>query len=314
MGTGPFAVPSFDAVRESSHEVIAVVTKPEREVKSRKGPPSAPVRRWADEHGLPLLDPISVNDPVAIEQLRQLQADLFVVCDYGHILKPDALKASRLGGINLHGSLLPAYRGAAPVQRALLSGDRKTGISVILMTPKLDGGPILATRQTEIFDTETAGELESRLSLLGVEPVMECLHLLATWDGDTALGQPQDPAAATKAPRLSKREAEIDWTGSNREIDCHVRGMQPWPIAFGQLPIKESRPPVRLMVLSVASSDQNVDDLEPGQIAGGKDLVVASGDGALKIERLRPAGKREMTGEEFMRGHQLPRGLRFLEA
>ncbi len=314
MGTGPFAVPSFEAIRRSDHEIIAVVTKPEPEVKSRKGPPTAPVRRWAEQHGLNILDPPSINAPDAIATLRQLRADLFVVCDYGQILKPDALAAARLGGINLHGSLLPAYRGAAPVQRALLSGDRETGISVIHMTPRLDGGPILATRRTAILETETAGELEQRLSQLGVEAVLDAVGQLEAWDGTATVGDRQDAAAATKAPRLNKQEAEIDWSRSNRDIDCHVRGMQPWPVAFGRLPTKGNKPPIRLAILQVTPVADDVDNLAPGQLTGGKQMVVATGEGALQIERLRPAGKREMTGEEFMRGHQLPRGLQFLQS
>ena len=126
MGTGPFAVPSFEAIRRSKNEIVAVVTKPEPPVKSRKGPPPAPVRTWAEEHQLPILDPDNINEPEAVESIRSLSPDLLVVCDYGRVLKPEALAVAPLGGINLHGSLLPAFRGAAPVQRALLSGDPET--------------------------------------------------------------------------------------------------------------------------------------------------------------------------------------------
>lgn len=313
MGTGPFAVPSFEAIRQSEHEIVAVVTKPEPPVKSRKGPPPSPVRVWAMEHDLPIFDPPSINDPDAIETLKSLTSDLLVVCDYGQILKPDALAVARMGGINLHGSLLPAYRGAAPVQRALLSGDAETGVSVIHMTPKLDGGPILGTRRTAIEDTETSGELEERLSDLGVDLVMECLTMLVDWDGETALGNVQDPELVTKAPRLSKREAEIDWRRTSAEIDRHVRGMQPWPIAFAQIKIRDNKPPLRISILAVSSSSDSTEGLQPGQLLGGKELAVATGDGALKIDSLRPAGKREMSGEEFQRGYQLPRGARFEE-
>ena len=256
-------------------------------------------------------DPPSINESSAVEKLRQADVDLFVVCDYGQILRPDALSASRLGGINLHGSLLPAYRGAAPVQRALLAGDCETGVSVIHMTPQLDGGPILAIRRMKILDEETAGQLEERLSLLGVEPVLECLRILEHWDGESPLGKTQDAAKSSIAPRLSKQEAEVDWRRSNRQIDCHVRGMQPWPIAFAQIPVKADKPPLRLAILQVTAVDKEVHDLLPGQITGEKDLVVATGDGALRIDRVRPAGKREMSGEEFLRGYQLPRGTSF---
>ncbi len=310
MGTGPFAVPSFEALRQSEHEIVAVVTKPEPPVKSRKGPPPAPVRTWAQQHGLEILDPPSINDAQAVETLNALSADLLVVCDYGQILKPDALATGRLGGINLHGSLLPAYRGAAPVQRALLNGDAETGVCVIHMTPKLDGGPILASISTAITDQETSGELEQRLSLMGVPLVLQSVKTLSRWDGDASIGVPQDNALATRAPRLDKKQAEIDWTKTAREIDVLVRGMQPWPIAFCQVKVRENKPPVRLAILRVSKVDEDSTGLEPGQTLGGKELVVAVGDGAVKIESLRPAGKNEMTGEEFQRGYQLPRGTR----
>ena len=268
MGTGPFAVPSFEAIRRSDHTLLAVVTKPEPPVKSRKGPPPAPVRTWAAQHDLPILDPASINDAEAIAQLKALQPDLLVVCDYGQILKPDALAVAKLGGINLHGSLLPAYRGAAPVQRALLSGDRETGVSVIHMTPKLDGGPILATRRTAISDDETARQLEQRLSQLGVDLVMQCIDELARWDGESTIGEIQDTKLATKAPRLSKQEAQVDWRRSRREIDCLVRGMQPWPIAFSTIKVRENKPPLRLTILKVTPVDEPADDLQPGQLTG----------------------------------------------
>ncbi|MCO8123049.1 methionyl-tRNA formyltransferase [Stieleria sp. TO1_6] len=311
MGTGPFAVPSFDALRSGGHEIAIVVTKPEPPVKSRKGPPPAPTRSWAEQHSLPIFDPLSINDPQAIEQLKSYAADLMVVCDYGQILKPAALESTRLGGINLHGSLLPAYRGAAPVQRALLSGDAETGVSVIHMTPRLDGGPILGTRTTAISDQETSGQLEERLSHLGVELVLQCIEQLTTWDGRSALGNAQDADQVTKAPRLSKREAEIDWNQPSKHIDCLVRGMQPWPIAYSMLKIRDNKPALRLAILKVSQSREDVSDLQPGQIAGQSDLIVATADGALKIETLRPAGKRDMSGEEFLRGYQLPKATSF---
>ncbi|MEM6470415.1 MAG: methionyl-tRNA formyltransferase [Planctomycetota bacterium] len=314
MGTGPFAVPSFEALLRSEHEVCAVVTKPEPPVKSRKGPPPAPVRKWAESNGFVCLDPISINATEAVKVLAELGGDLLVVCDYGQILKPEPLAATKLGGINLHGSLLPKFRGAAPVQRALLEGESETGVTVIHMTPKLDGGPVLGARSIAITDLETAGELEERLSRLGVELVLECVGRLANWDGNEALGELQDSSAATRAPRLSKSEAEIDFTRTFREISCHVRGMQPWPIAFSHLKTHPRRPPLRVAVLEVSPADPVAELVEPGQIAGGKRLIVSIGDGAMEIRRIRPAGKREMTGEEFARGYQLAAGTCFQSA
>ena len=311
MGTGPFSVPSFDALLKAGHEILLVETKPQPPMKRRKGPPPSPVRTWAEENGLPIFDPKSINEPDAVVRVHETDAELMVVCDYGHILKPDALAAAKLGGINLHGSLLPAYRGAAPVQRALLSGDKVTGITVIHMTPKLDGGPILCTRETEITDTETAGELEVRLSQIGVDASIEAVEMLATWDGESPIGQVQDAAKVSKAPRLSKKEAQIDWNRTVREIDCHVRGMQPWPIAFTHITTNPSKPPIRLAIKEVAAAtDVEVGDHKSGEVVAGDGLFIAVADGVIEIKRLQPAGKREMLAEEFLRGHKPPPGTK----
>ncbi|NND99599.1 MAG: methionyl-tRNA formyltransferase [Pirellulaceae bacterium] len=311
MGTGPFAVPSFEALRAAGHDIALVVTKPQPPVKSRKGPPPSPVRNWATEHELPIDDPPSINDDDAVQRITAVGASLLVVCDYGQILKPPALAAAPLGGINLHGSLLPAYRGAAPVQRALLSGDRVTGVTVIHMTPKLDGGPILCVRETEIHDEETAGELEDRLSQIGVAATLQAVEMLRHWDGDSEIGTRQDASKVSKAPRLSKAEAEIDWTATIREIDCLVRGMQPWPIAFTHLRLHDDKPPIRLAIKEVAATDLSAGANQAGEIIGGDGFFVAVGDGVIEIKRLQPAGKREMTATEFLRGHNPPPGTRF---
>jgi methionyl-tRNA formyltransferase len=326
MGTGPFAVPSFEALQAAGHEIALVVTKPSPAVKSRKGPPPNPVRQWAMEYSegdnsCMLLDPPSINSEFAIERVAAEKADLLVVCDYGQILKPAALATARLGGINLHGSLLPKYRGAAPVQRSLLNGDAETGVSVIHMTPKLDGGPILCTRSTAITNTETAGELEARLSQMGVQATLEAVALLQDWDGQSTIGSMQDPALITKAPRLCKAEAEIDWSKSTRQIDCLVRGMQPWPIAFTHIKIHDNKPPLRLAIKRIAvdvalpmPEDAIAgDDVKPGTIVSvANGLIVATGDGVVEIGRLQPAGKRDMDASEFVRGHHLTPGMMFV--
>lgn len=307
MGTGPFAVPAFEAVRRDGHEIAAVVTRPLPPVRSRKAPPPAPVRSWAESHGLPIWAPDDINAPESVAHLESLDADLLVVCDYGQILKPEALGSTPLGGINLHGSLLPSYRGAAPVQRALLAGERDAGVTVIHMTPQLDGGPILAIRSTEIRPTETAGELEARLGEIGVEATLEAISLLASWDRGAPIGQPQERGYVTKAPRLKKSEGEIDWSKPSAAIDRHVRGMQPWPVAFTHVTLDPHKPPLRLAVKEVAdTSTPRPEDAAPGQVIGGDVLRVVTGDGVVEVVRLQPAGRREMSGEDFMRGLQQP--------
>ncbi len=303
MGTGPFAVPAFEALRAAGHEIALVVTKPQPPVKSRKGPPPSPVRNWAEEHGLEIFDPDSINDESAVNRISRVAASLLVVCDYGQILKPAALESATLGGINLHGSLLPKYRGAAPVQWSLLSGDQVTGVSVIHMTPRLDGGPIVTMRETAIDDKETAGELEDRLAIIGAEATLEAIERLVEWDGESVIGAVQDATKVTKAPRLKKSDAEIDWGRTAREIDCHVRGMQPWPIAFTHFPVGQGKPPVRLAIMEIEILDQLTGEYYPGEILVGDRFRVATTDWIIEIKRLQPAGKREMTGVDFLRGH-----------
>ena len=285
MGTGPFAVPSFDALRAAGHEIALVVTRPQPPVKSRKGAPPSPVRQWASENDLPLFDPDSINDDSAVERLNAVAADLLVVCDYGQILKPKAL---------------------ATAPRSLLSGDAVTGVSVIHMTPRLDGGPILATRQTPIADDETAGELEDRLSKIGVEATLESVELLTQWDRASEIGTVQDKSKVTRAARLSKAEAEINWDQPARMIDCHVRGMQPWPIAYCFVPVIGKDEPIRVAVKQVQRLDSVPAGVSPGTVDVDDEgrFKVASQDDWVQIVRLQPAGKREMAAEEFLRGHQ----------
>ncbi|MDG2223603.1 MAG: methionyl-tRNA formyltransferase [Rubripirellula sp.] len=310
MGTGPFAVPSFEALRAAGHEIALVVTKPQPPVKSRKGPPANPVRQWAEEWDLPIFDPPTINDEAAISEVAAKNPQLLVVCDYGHILKPAALATARLGGINLHGSLLPKFRGAAPVQWALLSGDPISGVSVIHMTPRLDGGPVLVTRQTAIEAHETAGQLEDRLAQLGIEATLEAVAKLSDWDGESVLGELQDGAEVTKAPRLSKADGEIDWGRTAQELDWHVRGMQPWPGAFTHLEIASGKPAVRLVIREFEITETSSGDRSPGEIVLGDGFRVATADRLVLIKRLQPAGKKEMAGADFLRGHQPPEGSR----
>ena len=310
MGTGPFAVPSFEALRAAGHEIALVVTKPQPPVKSRKGPPSNPVRQWAEKWGLPIFDPQTINEEAAISEVAAKHPHLLVVCDYGHILKPAALATAQLGGINLHGSLLPKFRGAAPVQWALLSGEPISGVSVIHMTPRLDGGPVLVTRQTAIDANETAGLLEERLAQLGIEATLEAIGKRADWDGESVLGELQDAAKVTKAPRLSKADGEIDWSRTAEQLDWHIRGMQPWPGAFTHLELGNGKPAMRLVIREIEVTETASGDRNSGEIVLGDGFQVATADRLVRIKRLQPAGKKEMAGVDFLRGHQPPAGTK----
>ena len=210
FGTGPFAVPTFKALLESSHEVPLLVTRPITDPGKRRKSAANPTRDAGEEAGIDILDPASCNDEDTINRLRSLGADLFVVCDYGQILSKACLGAARLGGINLHGSLLPKYRGAAPINWAIYNGDTVTGITVIHMSPRLDAGNCLTRAEMPIGDNQTTGEIEPMLSELGVQPVLDAIEMLGSWDGTSLIGEPQDKSLATKAPRLKKSDGEID--------------------------------------------------------------------------------------------------------
>ncbi|MCA9236958.1 MAG: methionyl-tRNA formyltransferase [Planctomycetales bacterium] len=303
LGTGPFAVPTLRRLAADGHEVLLVVTRPPR---GRRAPP-APMQVAADELQLPLWQPETVNEPAAVERLASLAADLLVVCDYGEILKPPALAAARLGGINLHGSLLPRYRGAAPVQWAVLNGDAETGNTVIHMTPRLDAGPCLGVQRVPIDPDETAGELEARLAAVGAELAAEVVGKLAA---GTAESIPQDPAAATKAPRLTKEHGAIDWSRSAVEIKNQVRGLQPWPRAYTDVRRAAGGEPLRLIVHQAAVAGPAEAALAaPGTVvATSPGLIVATGAGPLELVSVQAPGKRAMPAADFLRGYPLAAG------
>lgn len=310
LGTGPFAVPTFEALCESEHTVPLLITRPSKPARGRK-PPANPTREAAERLQVDVADPDDVNSEECHNLLATVEPDLLVVCDYGQILSAETLAIAPRGGINLHGSLLPRYRGAAPVQWAILNGETETGVTVIHMTPRLDAGPCLVKASTSIDPNETAAELEPRLAELGVEPVRQALQMLEDWDGQSVLGEIQDPALATRAPRLRKQDGEIDWSRSAQQIHNQVRGLQPWPGAFTFVPRSRGEPlRVRVERTAVdAESGPPSDGQPPGTVVGSEGgLRVACGEGVLRILQLQPAGKRVMAPEDYLRGHPLPPG------
>jgi methionyl-tRNA formyltransferase len=315
LGTGPFAVPTFRWLLDSGHEVPALVTRPPRAGRGGKVEPAGPMQQVAAERGLPVLAPESINSPQAHAALRELRPELLVVCDYGQILSSETLSLAPLGGINLHGSLLPKYRGAAPIQWAIYHGETETGVSVIHMTPRLDGGPIIAVRRTPIGPRETNEELEPRLAMLGVEAVREAIDLLARARPGEALGEPQDVSQATKAPRLSKTQGLVDWSRTDMQIVNQVRAFKPWPASYTHW-IRATESP-RIILDEVSAADSTTPDTaNPGEVVlvDKNRLLVATGLGLLSIDRVQPAGKKSMPVAEWLRGQTLKVGDRFGEA
>lgn len=326
FGTGPFAVPTFEALLDSTHDLLALVTRPIVDSGKRRKTAENPTRDVAERVGLSILDPPNVNESSSVKTLVGLQADLFVVCDYGQILSRECLAASKRGGINLHGSLLPNYRGAAPINWAIFNGDPVTGITIIHMTSRLDGGPCLNQSTLEIGATETAEQIEPRLALLGVQPVLDAIHQLEQWDGASAIGEKQDPARATRAPRLKKSDGQIDWNRSAIQISNQIRAFQPWPGSFTQWSSQGLKQPMRLIIHQASISDENsadsptqdatpvpVSDVVPGQVVVSTktELILQTGDGRLSIDTLQPAGKRTMPVQDFLSGNAPQVGDRF---
>ena len=309
MGTGPFAVPMFESLLASKHQLLALVTRPVRPSRQRGRSLAEPMRQAGLAAGLEILDPEDVNTSASQQQLAELAADLLVVCDFGQILSADSLSVTPLGGINLHGSLLPRYRGAAPVQWALIQGESATGVSVIHMTPRLDAGPILASRKTTIGPCENAGELEQRLSILGVEPVLDAIDLLTDWDQHSSLGIQQQEDQACPARRLTKQDGQLDWSLPAVELCRRLRGLQPWPGCFTNWQ-RVGKPPLRLIIEQAEPLPAAAGDLPAAGTVTECDgtLLVATGDGLLSLLQVQPAGKRSMSIEEFSRGYQIAAG------
>jgi methionyl-tRNA formyltransferase len=310
LGNGPFAVPTLEALAKSEHEVALVVTRPPK----GRDTTASPLQRAGESLGLATWSPETVNSPTAQQHLAALVADLLVVCDYGEILKSDTLKTARLGGINLHGSLLPKFRGAAPVQWAILRGEVETGNSVIQMTPGLDAGPCLGQQHTPIDPDEDAGQLEARLAKLGPDLVLEVIAKLA--DGTTS-PIPQDASLASKAPRMKKEHGEVDWSRPALEIKNLVRGLRPWPRAFTYWR-RSSGPPMRISIdrVTIANSTTTLGGPASTGVPGtviqtASHLLVATGDDPLRIVELQPSGKRSMPAADFLQGNRVAVGDRF---
>jgi methionyl-tRNA formyltransferase len=309
IGTGPFAVPTFRGLFDTHHALTALVTKTSQPHGRRRKPAMNPMRDVAHEHGTRILDPEDINSPEFCMELAALEADLLVVCDYGQILSSATLATSLLGGINLHGSLLPKYRGAAPINWAIYNGEEKTGCSVIHMTPRVDAGPVIAQGTAPIDPDETAEELERRLAEVGFWLVRRAIDSLESGELQAV---PQNAALASSAPRLKKTDGLIDWSRTAEQIRNQVRAMEPWPKTYSFLH-RSGGPTVRLILGPVSVMDASEPNTRPGTILEVTEdkIVVAAGRRQVVLTTLQPAGKRLMTVPEFIRGNDVRPGDRF---
>lgn len=297
LGTPEFAVPSLEALIRSPHEVVAVVSQPDRPRGRGQRMQPTPTKQTASAAGIPVLQPAKIKEEAFLQQIRDLRPDLGVVVAFGRIL-PDALLAiPRLGMINVHASILPRYRGAAPIQRAVLAGDAETGVTIMRVVTELDAGPMLSVARTPIPPDATSGEMEAVLARLGAGALLPIVDALAE---GRASETPQDPSAATHAAKITRAEGTIDWNEPAPAVHHRVRGLQPWPLASTLLGGQ------RLVIRRTQPVALDTHDVAAGTIvrAYGDELTVACGGGtALRILELQPEGRRTMTAREFLAGH-----------
>lgn len=304
MGTPAFAVPTLEALLASSHRVVAVITQPDKPRGRGQKAADGPVKTRARAAGVPVWQPATLKDPTFMTELASLEADLGVVAAYGKILPEAVIHIPRLGMINVHASLLPKYRGAAPIQRAVAAGDPETGVTIMRVVKALDAGAMLATVRRPIAPMETAEEVERDLARLGAALLVETVDRLALGPIDEP---PQDDRLATYAARLTKEDGRIDWSRSAREIHDLVRGMTPWPHAYSY--VRGARVIIRRAAVVDGASTTGA----PGEIVAARhdDLHVATGAGVLALHELQAEGKRPMSPRDFLAGHPLPIGVRF---
>jgi methionyl-tRNA formyltransferase len=306
FGTGDFALPTFLALIDAGHDLRALVTQPDRPQGRKQELIPSPIKIAAQSAGIAVVQPEDVNAADSIGVIRAFGADLFVTAAYGQILSAELLGVTPMGGINLHGSILPKYRGAAPVARAIQNGETVAGVTVIRMTPRIDAGGMIAVASTPIGPDETAGELEDRLASIGAPLVLATIGQLAE---GTATILPQSKQKVTRAPKLSKEDGRIgDWTRSATQICNLVRAMNPWPLAETYWhPSEIGRAPVRLIVHRAQVEDSSG---TPGTVleAARDRLVVAAGSGAVKLMMIQAPGKKAMTARDFLNGNRVQPG------
>jgi methionyl-tRNA formyltransferase len=310
LGTGDFALPTFENLIEAGHDVAALFTQPDRPQGRKQELIPSRIKKSALARGILVEQPEDVNADAALERICSLQAEVLVTAAYGQILSATLLAIPPLGGINLHGSILPSYRGAAPVARAIQHGETETGVTVIRMTPRIDAGGIAAVHRVAIGPDETAGELEERLSNVGAPLVAQTLGALAQGMIEIL---PQDKAKVTRAPKLRKEDGLINWSTSAQSVHNLVRAMQPWPVAQTnwQTRTSQERPPLRLIVHKTQlAQGQGLS----GEVisAAGDALIVACGEGSVALKIIQISGKKPIGAAEFLRGHHIQPGDRMV--
>lgn len=298
MGTPDFASASLKKLIDERFDVVGVFTQPDKPKGRGMELCASPVKELALENGLPVFQPVKMRDGTALAQIKALEPDILVVVAYGRILPDDILAVPKYGAINVHGSLLPKYRGAAPIQWAVLNGDKITGVTTMYLASEMDTGDIIYTAETEIGEYETSGELFDRLKDMGAELLVKTLRDI---DAGIAPRTPQDHSKASYVTMLDKSICPIDWNKTPREVLKHIYGLQPWPVATMELERKTVR------VFAAKYTDGKTEKV-PGAVVstdkGGLEIACADGE-TLLITELQAPGKKRMGAEDYLRGHQI---------
>jgi methionyl-tRNA formyltransferase len=291
LGTPAFAVPTLEAIVRAGHDVAAVLTQPDRPRGRGQHPSATPVKQAALALGLPVYQPERVRRPEAVEYLRGIGAEAMVVVGYGQIIPQSVIDLAPRGIINVHASLLPKYRGAGPIQWAIVNGETVTGVTTMRIDAGLDTGDMLLKAETPIDPEENAIELRQRLAVMGADLLVETLAKL-----DAIVPEKQDPAQATVAPLLKKEDGHIDWSQPATAIHNRVRGLQPWPGAQTLF---------RGHTLSIWKSRVAEGGGAPGTVLSMRPLLIATGDGALELQEVQLEGRKRMSADAFVNGHRM---------
>ena len=321
IANGGFAIPTLRALKDSRHEVVAAIVMPLRTKRSGSKAGIPPVRAAVEEYlpETPVYSPENINSPEGVELIKSFNADLFFICDYGRILAKEVIESTRLGGINLHGSLLPKYRGAAPINRAIQAGERELGVSVIFIEPKFDAGPVVATTSYVPSLEDTAVEIEATLAQMGARLVVESLDRIESGSVEPLV---QDASGVSKAPKIKKEEGHIDWSSSSESIIDLYRAFQPWPRVYSDWISADSHKSTstRLILGPFSSFDQDgaapvwvpeqYEDVPCGSVllVTKTNFWIKTGNGALRALAIQPAGKKPMSPEVFLRGYPIKVG------
>lgn len=298
MGTPDFAAASLKKLIDEGFEIAGVFSQPDKPRGRGMEMSFSPVKTLALENGLPVFQPVKMRDGTALRQIEEMKPDILVVVAYGRILPDEILAVPKYGAVNVHGSLLPKYRGAAPIQWAVLNGDRTTGVSTMYLASEMDTGDIIYTAETEIGEFETSGELFDRLMVMGAELLVRTLRDI---EAGTAPRTPQDHSRASYVSQLDKSLCPINWDRTPREIVKQIYGLQPWPVATMELD-------GAVYKVFAAEYTDNHSEKQPGRIisAGNAGIEVTCKDGeTLRITELQAPGKKRMKAADFLRGHKI---------